>query len=346
MALADADDGGAWKYNIACEALRRDSDRWALDLLSSIPPESLYRVMADRKRAEILGENSSIVAQREAADLMFPSVEPLLSATPPVVLNPVLMDRLIKYSELRLNAFQPNEALVAIQLIESSSASLERTPQPTDFARIAYGRARALSELASLEPAIKALESIDVSPYREDAQILLARIYIAQRKIDLAVDVLNDALENPQSWRIANDALSLLSALEPLVGDALEGFSDAILYELQGRFDRAVPCLRQVAVDYYGGDVEEWTRYYIGRLKNQSGETEDAREELQRLLMDVDDPIVRGLTRMELLKLNDSASASIGAATEYQELLIDLPNTLFADLARLQMQRKFGKEQP
>jgi hypothetical protein len=175
---------------------------------------------------------------------------------------------------------------------------------------------------------------------------LLARIYIAQRHTDIAVSLLHEIASDRRFWRCANDALSLLAVLEPLVGDSLQLFCDATMYELQGRMDSAIPPLRQLAVDYYGGDLEEWARYYIGKLKQRTGDTDGARQEWERLILDVDETVVHGLTQLELLQLNDRADAQITNMTYYQDLLIDMPNSLFADLARLRMQREFGKEQP
>ncbi|MGC9326961.1 MAG: hypothetical protein ACP5I1_04965, partial [Candidatus Hinthialibacter sp.] len=71
-----------------------------------------------------------------------------------------------------------------------------------------------------------------------------------------------------------------------------------------------------------------------------------AREEWRRLLTDVDHPVIEGMTRLDLLELNATSSAHIADMTEYQEIMMELPNTLFSDMARLQMQWKFGKEQP
>ncbi len=345
-AFMEKDPSGAWKFNIANEAIQRGDESWALSLLQSLPPDSLYRVMADQKRGEILALRSAVPFQREAADLLAPSIQELLSATAPIALSPVTLDRLMRYTELRLNAFQPNEALEAIRSIESASATLDNPLSSADLARIAYNRARVLTELASLGPAIAILEKIDESPYREDAKLLLARIYIAQRHTDIAVSLLHEIASDRRFWRCANDALSLLAVLEPLVGDSLQLFCDATMYELQGRMDSAIPPLRQLAVDYYGGDLEEWARYYIGKLKQRTGDTDGARQEWERLILDVDEPVVHGLTQLELLQLNDRADAQITNMTYYQDLLIDMPNSLFADLARLRMQREFGKEQP
>lgn len=345
-AFMEADPSSAWKFNIANEALQRGDEDWALSLLQSLPPDSLYQGMAVQKRGEILALRPSIPSQREAADLLAPSIQVLLSATAPIALSPVPLDRLMRYSELRLNAFQPNEALEAIRFIESASATLDTPLSPTDLARLAFNRARVLTELASLGPAIAILEKIHESPHREDAKLLLARIYIAQRHTDIAVSLLHEIATDPRSWRCANDALSLLTVLEPLVGDSLQLFCDATMYELQGRLDSAIPPLRQLAVNYYGSDLEEWARYYIGKLKQRTGDADGARQEWERLLLDVDEPVVHGLTQLELLQLNGRADANITNMTYYQNILIDMPNSLFADLARLQMQREFGKEQP
>lgn len=367
QALADADSVGFWKYNLACEAIQGGDWEWAQSLLESVAPDSLYRGLADQKRAEILGQNQSMVAQRQAADLMLPAVADILSASQWISsstesvssasgvisssgdsfeMNPVLMDRLLKYAELRINAFQPNDALLAIHIVEMASGALEPAVSESYLPRIAYDRGRAYSELASMEPAIEFLKTVQVSPYEEDAQFLLARIYIAQRKMDEAKTLLQEIASAPKYWRRANDALMLLSSLDPFVGDSQLMFCDATLYLLQGRYDSAIPLLRQLAVEQYGGDGEEWLRFYIGKLKTDAGDAASAREEWERLLTEVDHPVIQGMIRLALAQLGGASSANVADSSGYQEIMIQLPNTIFSDLARFQMQRKFGKEQP
>lgn len=344
--LIDADEQGVWKYHFAAEAIRFGDQDWAASLLEAIPEDSFYRTIADQMYAKILRQNPSIIAQRQAADLMLPSIQTVLSTTESVQLNSVSLQRLLTYADLRLNGYQSNEALKAIRVIESASSTLEHPLSSDDASRLLFYRGRAYAEAASFGPAIQWLESVCVSPYEESAQLLLARIYIAQRESEIAKTLLDEIAENPRYWRKSNDALTLLAALEPLVGDSLQLFCDAMMYELQGRFSSAIPVLRQLAVEHYGSDVEEWARYYIGQLKYQSGDLDGAREEWRRLLVDVDHPVIQGMTHLDLLKLNPSSSADIADMTEYQEIMMELPNTLFSDLARLQMQWKFGKEQP
>lgn len=360
QSVADADTQGVWKYNIACEAILQGDMEWALPLLNSIAADSLYRGLADQKRAEILGQNPSMIAQREAADLMKPSIDDILSCTDaissssdaiisssnPIQLNSVMFDRLLDYIDLRLNAYQPNEALLAIRIVESASRAVEQPFSESVQARIIYARGRTFAELASFGPAIDYLQSVTDSLYEEDAQFLLARIDIAQGKTEEAANRLNEIAGKPDYWRRTNDALLLLSVLDPLVGDSLQLFCDAMMYEIQGRYESAIPVLRRLAVEQYGEDAEEWTRYYIGRLKNESGDSTAAREEWERLLVEVDNPIIQGMTRLDLLQLGSASAASIADTTAYQDIMTQLPNTIFSDMTRLQMQRKFSKEQP
>ncbi len=344
--LFESDASDAWKYSAALESIKQGDNDWALAQLDGIPPKSLYFDIAKQKRSVLLGEDSSLNAQRKAADLFESYVADILSSASPVVLTPRMLERLIQYSEISLNAFKPEQALKAIRKIESASGTLENPISASVISRLTLNRARALTELASLDPAIKLLESIEQPTYQEDAKFLLARIFIAQRKSDMALSLLDEIVQNTRFWRTKNDALSLMNALEPLVGDPLQLFCDSMLYRLQGRLSNAIPLLRQLAVDHYGGDVEEWSRYHIGRLKHESGDAKGASEEWRRLLTDVDHPVINGMTRLEILRMQQVASTNNASATDYQELMIELPNTIFADLARMEMQRQFNKEMP
>ncbi len=344
--LIESDPSDAWKFSAALESIKQGDNDWALSQFNSIPQESLYFDIAKQKRSAILGENSSLDAQRQAAELFQSYVADILASASPVVLTPQMLERLIQYSEISLNAFKPDQALEAIRKIESAFDTLEHPPGASVISQLTLNRARALTELGSLDPAIKLLDSINELPYQEDAQLLLAKIFIAQRKSDIALSLLNEIAQNTQFWRTKNDALGLMNALEPLVGDPLQLFCDAMLYRLQGRLANAIPLLRQLAVDHYGGDVEEWSRYHIGKLKQDSGDAKGAIEEWRRLLTDVDHPVINGMIRLEILRMQQIASTNNASATDYQDLMIELPNTIFADLARLEMQRQFNKEMP
>jgi len=344
--LLESDSSDAWKYSAALESIKQGDNDWALAQLDDIPQKSLYFDIAKQKRSAILGEDDSLNSQRKAADLFESYVADILSSASPVVLTSPMLERLIQYSEISLNAYKPEQALKAIHKIESASSALKHPIKPSVISQLTLNRARAFTELGSLDPAIKLLESIEKLPYREDAQLLLAKIFIAQRKSDMGLSILNDIAQNVQFWRTKNDALGLMNALEPLVGDPLQLFCDAMLYRLQGRLANAIPLLRQLAVDHYGGDVEEWSRYHIGKLKQESGDNKGAREEWRRLLTDIDHPVINGMTRLEILRMQQAASTNNASATDYQELMIELPNTIFADLARMEMQRQFNKEMP
>mgnify|MGYP001226524169 FL=1 len=344
--LAAADPNGVWNFYIANEALQQGNRKWALEMLEAIPRESLYRSMADQALASILKEDASMDAQRRAARLLKPTLEALVSETPAVPLTPSLADTLLDYAEICLNAFDPGEALKAIRVVESATGNLTRPLDSSAVARLAFARAKAMAEMASFEPAAQQLQKLTEPPYGEEARFLLAQISVAQREVETARNQLHRIVEDPQCWRRANDALALLLLLDPLVGDSLNLFCDAVLYQMQGRFEEAIPPLRQLAVNHYGDDLEEWARYYIGKLKMESGDRTGAREEWERLLLDVDQPVIHGLTRWGLLHLDDPVQTPDTVNAQRENLILKLPDTLFADLTRLELQSRGRRAQP
>ncbi|MGC9327439.1 MAG: hypothetical protein ACP5I1_07375, partial [Candidatus Hinthialibacter sp.] len=209
--LIEADEQGVWKYHFAAEAIRYGDQDWAASLLDAIPGGSFYRPIADQMRAKILRGDPAITAQREAADLMLPSLQDVLSTTEAVALNSGSLSRLLTYTELRLNAYQPDEAFKAIHVIEAASSTLDHPLSLEDSSRLVFYRGRAYAEAASFGPAAQWLKSVRVSPYEESAQMLLARIYIAQREAEMAKTLLEEIVENPRYWRKANDAMVLLA---------------------------------------------------------------------------------------------------------------------------------------
>lgn len=344
--LGDQDASGVWKYHIAAQAIRTGRKNWGMKMLKSIPANSLYRSAADRELASLLENRTDISSQRQAADLIRPSVANVLDTTEAVPLNYSLVENLIRYAELRLNAYQPGEALAAVREIEAASHTLPSPLLPDFNDRLKLARARSLIELGSFQAAVSILDSIDFQPYKTEAKYLLARVHLALKSRDIAQSVLTEIVENQEHWQRGNDAIALISALEPLVGDALENFYLVQLYTLQGRFEDTVPILRQIAVSHYGEDTEEWARYTIGDLLMKSGKTEDAIAEWERLQIDVDHPVIHGMLRYSMLQENILSEDRIVDSTDYQNLMIDFPDTLFSDLVRLEYQALRNKENP
>jgi tetratricopeptide (TPR) repeat protein len=338
-AILNQDEEGVWKYHLAQETLRQGDRQWAEELLNLIPDDSLYYPIAQRKLADVYREVQTIPAQQKAAELLRPSLAVILDTTEPIPLNYSLVERLLDYAEMRLNAFQAGEALIAIREIESASPTLGTPLTPAMEDRLRFARARALVELAGFDGAISLLESIQNQPYKSEAQYLLANVYLAQEKVDEAKSLLYEMANSSENWRRSNDALTLISALEPLVGESLDLFTLARLYGLQGRFKDAIPVLRELAVNTYGEDTEEWARYQIGKMNQQLGNREEARDEWQRLQVEADHPIIHGLVRYELIQEPLPSGSGIRSTTEYQDFLIDFPDTLFSDLARIQYQQ-------
>jgi len=64
------------------------------------------------------------------------------------------------------------------------------------------------------------------------------------------------------------------------------------------------------------------------------------------LLLDVDQPVIHGLTRWGLLHLDAPEQTPESIQSQREDLILKLPNTLFADLARLEAQQRARREQP
>lgn len=342
-ALAQADPSGLWNIRLAREAMSRGENAWAERWLGSVPAESPHRAAAAQDLARFAGRSNMIPEQRRAAELLEPSVAPLLAASGPVPLTAAQLENLFRYAEHRLNAFEGGKALEAVRTIEASSAVVQRPLMMSDAARISFLRARAMTELGSFQPAIQILDGIQIQPWLTEARFLKAKILLGLKRTEEARELLQALSEDKTHWRRANDAFELAMRIEPLVGESMDLFSSYQLYMLQGRFDAAVPALRELAVAEYGQDTEEWARYETGRLAMISGDSETALETWDELLLDVDHPVYHGLVRYR--KWN--ASGEVNAATgDYQKLLTDFNDTLFADLARIEMRERIREEAP
>jgi len=270
-----------------------------------------------------------------------PSVSLILDASESIPLNQTLAERLLHYSELCLDACQTGKALTAIRKIESASSTLT-PPMTGNFKdRLSLARARVYVQSAAFQPALQMLNTIALDPYYSEAQFLSAQIHIAQGETEIARSLLHELCDRDRTWDRANDALSLLIAIEPLVGDSLSLFSDAMIYQLQGRYEDAIPPLRQLAVEHYGNDTEEWARFQIGVLKRESGQLEEARQEWKRLLLDVDNPIIHGMVRLELVRSELASGNAVSNTGEFQELLIEFPDSIYSDLARQEMRHYY-----
>ena len=341
--LAAADPSGRWKMLLALEAVKQGKTNYAVEWLQSIPQTSIYAPGAELQLAVLLGKSQDPANLHKALELYKPYMDKILQATEAIRLTDGTLNRLMDYMDVCLNCFQPGEAISAIRYIESASPGLTQPMSPTTLERLRFGRAQALTELSSLEPALELLKDCKDQPFFSKAVLLRIKILITQKKTDEALSALKDMIKEPAHWQTANQALALYMMLEPLVGESLRQYSDAVLYQLQGRFEDAIPLLRQIAVDNYGEDTEEWARYAIGALEKQAGFLEKAKEEWKRLNMDADNPVVHGLLRYELFHLATTPAEPVRESTEYQELLLDFPNTLFSDLARLEVNENGNK---
>jgi len=345
-ALADQDKAGGWKLFLAKTAWKHGDQEWATRLLESIPKVSLYRSSAEQELAMILCENGPIPSQIRAADLLQPLPAEVLDASVVVPLTDILVERLLRYAEIRLNAYQAPEALSAIRCIESASATLGHPPAKPVEEKLLFQRARALTELASFQPALALLDRIQSQPLLTEARYLQAQILLSQNQVEEAQSLLKELVEGDEFWRRANDALALLVALEPLVGDSLNLFCESILYQLQGRWKEAEPVLRQLAVEQYGKDTEEWARFTIGKWKADFGDEAGARKEWDPLLLEADHPVILGMLRLHRLHRTNAAGEKILDMTAYQELLLDHPDSLISDRARLTVQQEMMRIQP
>ncbi len=343
--LAESDPAGLWHLNLAQAAVKQGHTQWAKQCLRSIPEDNKYQHTAKRELAQLLSREESIEEKKKAAALMRPSVEMVLDTTETIPLSNVLVDRLMKYSELRLDAYQPGAALQAIRNIEDASHTLDRPLTEKQIDRLQFLRARAMLEFSSLNAAIDLLEQIHFQPQKTEALYLLAKTHLVLGNMEQAEHLLQELVEKDTYWKRANDALRMMVMLEPLVGEALELYQLANLYQLQGRFSDAVPFLRQLAVKHYGEDMEEWARYEIGQLLKNQGDKEGAREEWKRLLVDVDHPVIHGIVQLKLLQSTQTADEA-QSATQYQDLLLEFPDTIFSDLARLEMQHNLSTVNP
>ncbi|MBZ0256093.1 hypothetical protein K8I31_08530 [bacterium] len=117
------------------------------------------------------------------------------------------------------------------------------------------------------------------------------------------------------------------------------------MFELQCRFMEAAPYYRQIAVAQFGEDTEEWARYVIGDLERISGQWKSAREEWERLAVDVDHPVIHAMIRWQLWRA-EAAQDAVAAATDFQKLLMDFPDSLASDLARLEFQKYIQSANP
>ncbi|MBI1386908.1 MAG: hypothetical protein GC154_00485 [bacterium] len=343
--LARAEPSGVWRIELARGAAQRGDRDWALDLLNSVDRDSPYYVSAEREKALLLSEAFTLPDRREAVSLMRTSLEPFLSESSRIPLSQILVERLLTFAEIALDAYAPADALGAVGKIESASNELDQPMSPPAEERLHMARARAWMEQAQWPKALDLFNTIQIEPYATDAAFYSARIQLGLEETDAARDAFQAIVEDPARWRRANDALEELTALEPLVGEALELYSRAALYELQGRFADAIPLYRQIAVDHFGDDAEERALYTAGLNEWREGDVTGAREQWKRLSVDVDHPVIHGMIRWNLWRTRP-ASGDVGDLTGYQDLLLEFPDTLFADLARLEMQERNRQDQP
>ena len=257
-----------------------------------------------------------------------------------------IFQQLLNYANYRLNAFQPEDALVAVRQIESSSRTLTRPLSQPASERLIFERGRALTELTSFQPALLLLDRVKTQPFLTEAKFLKAQILLSQKQVEESRTLLKEIVEGDESWRRANDALALLVALDPLVGESLDLFCQSVLYQLQGRAEDAVPVLRQLAVEQFDKDPAEWARYQIGRLKEEAGDAEGARKEWDQLLLEANHPVILGMLRRNRIHRINAAGERITDMTAYQELLLDFPDTLASDLARLEVQQDMMRIRP
>ncbi|MDX9752998.1 MAG: hypothetical protein RBU29_03505 [bacterium] len=337
--LAQTDPSGRWALYIAMEAQKQGKTDWALQLFQSISPDSPFAAAAKYHLAELLSHESGRENQIQAYQILKPAVDYIIHTTDTVTLTPVSVTRLFDFIDTCLSTYQPEEALAAVRRIESASNTLPEPLPSTAQDRLRFARARTMTQLASFGPALQILDQIQQDPYSSPAALLKAKILIGQKKNAEALVLLRQMIGDSTHWRVANDALSLLTQYEPLVGDSQALFADAMLYQLQGRYQDAIPQLRQLAVENFGEDTEEWARFTIGLLENQAGQKETAQSDWQRLALDADHPTIYGMTRYELLHLTQPAHAAVFDSTAVQLFLLDFPQTLFSDLVRLESER-------
>ena len=343
--MAQAEPSGAWRIELARAASQQGEQDWALQLLDQIEDNSPYQNTAKREKALLLGDSMLVPRKVEAVQLMQASLAGVLPATSEIPLTHIMAERLFTYGEYCLNAFLPNDALRAIVRIESASHQLPQPMPPINQERLRFLRARSMMELGSWTRAMEIYETITLPPYSTDARYYEARILLGLERAEEAKAALQELLDQPDHWRRANDALAYLTALEPLVGEPLEWLCKAQLFELQGRFMEAAPFYRQIAVAQYGEDTEEWARYVIGDLERISGQWSAARQEWERLALDVDHPVIHAMIRWELWRAAVAEDA-VAAATGFQNLLMDFPDSLASDLARLEFQKRSQTNNP
>jgi|GEM_PF-3932801 tetratricopeptide (TPR) repeat protein len=338
-ALTTGDESDVWKIHMAREALNQGKRKWTRHLLESISAESLYKPTADLELASLIGEETDVPSQRRAAELLKPAIVDLLEATGPVRLTSTAVDRLLQYGNYCLNGYQPGEALSAVRCIESSSITLSHPLDSSTVDRLSLARGRALVQFGSFQPGLDAIDTVKTNDVAGDAFFLKANVLLALNRIEDARALLTEIAESRQYNKNSNDALALLCAMEPLVGDSLELFCLSQLYQLQGRKDDALPALRQLAVERYGEETEEWARFAIGKIEAENGNWQSAREEWERLLLDVDHPLIHGITRLNLTRLPQPSGEIIADMTAYQKIMLDFPDTLIFDLAKMEAQQ-------
>lgn len=343
--IAEAEPSGAWRIELARTASRQGEDDWALKLLEHVPNDSPYANTANREKALLLGNSVLIPQKIEAVKLMRSSIAGILPATSAIPLSQLIAERLFTYSEICLDAYLPNESLKAVVRIESASNELPQPISPLTNERLRFLRARSMMELGSLPRALELFQTITLAPYATDAHYYESRILLGLDRVEEAKAVMQEILDQPEDWLRANDALAYLAALEPLVGEPLEWLCKAQLFELQGRFMEAAPYYRQIAVAQFGDDTEEWARYVIGDLERISGQWKSAREEWERLAVDVDHPVIHAMIRWQLWRA-EAAQDAVAAATDFQKLLMDFPDSLASDLARLEFQKYIQSANP
>jgi len=330
------DTQGIWHVLIAKAAQKYGKTAWAKRLLEAVPENSVLHNTAQREMVSIISLNPSIPSQKQAAELLRSSIAPILDTTYQHIVTAQQLEQLFAYTDYCINAYEPGEALLAVRAIESSTPFRQKQLLATQLDRISYARSRILAGLGSFKPALEKLQAVSYQPYASEAQLLKAKILLVQREVETANAILHILAAEKQNWQAANNALSLIVALEPLVGESVENFCVLQAYLLQGKYETAFPLLRELAVAYYGEDTEEWARYTIGELKARSGDREGAIEEWKRLLLDVDHPVYHGMIRYQFTRMQPAASGEVTSVSQYQQLLLNFPDSLFSDLARLE----------
>lgn len=338
--MAEQDPAGLWAIHTANTAKKYGKTLLAQTLLDTVPTDSILRDSADQQFVELLSSNQSVPSQIQAADLILPSIEHIVSVTEPQNLTAPQIQQLLQYSEYRLHAYQPGLALKAIQTIEASTPFLQGGVIDTDVEKIMFFRATALSQLASYDPAVELLDKIQTPSFKPQADFLKAKIFLSQKKLEEADQILQQLVVDRSDWQLSNDALGYIIAMEPLFGEPMTDFCTLQTYLLQGRMEEAFTLLRSIAVDFYETDTEEWARYQIAMLKAKSGQWDDAVEEWKRLLLDVDHPVYHGLVHYKLTNVPSQANHLVESASQFQELMTKFPNSLFSDLARIEAEER------